>query len=396
MAHSTICVPAYRAARFLPQTLSSLAAQTERDFIVHVAIEPIDADLTLDACRAYTTDPRFRFKVNPAVLGWDGNIRELLRSIETPYFAILPHDDLWHPEYLATLHAVLSSRPDATVAYADMFIFGKQSGVRGFKLPDADLGERLLAFFLGGAEGPPWRGLSRASVLDRSFPGNEFSGFAIEAEWALHLITRGVALHVERPLYLKRGRIDDASVSAGWRFRMPEDELRRAVEHHRTQLLAAVANASLDESTRANVELAAEAAMIRRWVVFSAGRFEFDEQQRARYETIVTRCRDDPRLVASWILGLAYLAMALDLLQRRELAPALEYTRKAAALAPDDPATLFQLARVLMARQRIMDALPVLYDAARADPLGIGVAALQEVTGSRMNRMFPFETDDSE
>lgn len=395
MAQVTICVPAFRSAPFIEHTLSSLAAQTETDFVVDVAIEAVDAQATLVACRRFCDDSRFRFRVNPTVLGWDANVRQLLHAVDTPYFAILPHDDLWHPEYLATLLPRLTERMDATVAYADMYLFGENSGVRGLPLPDLGLSDRLLAFFLGGAEAVPWRGVARSSALYRPFPGNEFSGFAVEVEWALHLLTQGAAVYVERPLYLKRARTDEMSVSAGWRFRMPEAELRQALEHHRSQLLAVVASAPLVQAVRRHIELAAEAAMLRRWVIFSNGRFDFGAEQQERVSALVASCRADGGPLARRILGRADLALSIHMLGRGDIKAALEHARQAVDMAPDQSEAVVHLARLLMRQGRTLDALPLVYAAARLVPLGVGLRALEETCRTRLDAMFPYQPDSA-
>ncbi len=97
MSPVTVCVPAHRAAAFIAHTLGSIQSQTFSDIRVEIGLEPDEAWATEKACRAFLADPRFHLRRNPTTLGWDGNVRALLLRVETPYFAVLPHDDLWHP-----------------------------------------------------------------------------------------------------------------------------------------------------------------------------------------------------------------------------------------------------------------------------------------------------------
>jgi len=68
-------------------------AQTVSNIRVEIAIEPPAQDI-LDACGVLLNDKRVSIVTNPAVLGWAGNIKSLLRRVTTPYFMIHYHDDL--------------------------------------------------------------------------------------------------------------------------------------------------------------------------------------------------------------------------------------------------------------------------------------------------------------
>jgi hypothetical protein len=269
VAEVTVCVPAYRAAEFLHHTLVAVQRQSFPRFVVEVGVEAEEGDETERACAPFAGDPRFRVRRNAGTLGWDRNVASLLARVATPFFAILPHDDVWHPRYLEALMARLRPRPDAMTAYADMYLFGRAQGSERSRLPDAGLGPRLLAYFLQGAEAHAWRGLTRAGAAMPPFPSNDFGGFAIECEWGLGLLREGVALRLPEPLYFKRVRcLDTPSVSAGWTTRLPKADLELALEHHRQQMLAGIPFASLDRAHAQAIELAAEAAMLRRWMHF--------------------------------------------------------------------------------------------------------------------------------
>src|SRR3954469_23747324 len=235
----TVCVPSYRSAAFIGQTLGSVRSQAFTDFKVLLALEPDGAAETIAAARAFRHEMRIDSYVNDRTLGYAHNVRSVLRRVNTPYFVVLPHDDMWHPDYLATTYAQMEGRPDASGAYTEWFMFGAAHRFRSFAVRDATLAERLLSFFLGGADGAPWRGLTRSSALDSPYPVNEYDGFACECEWALHLLKRGPLLHVAQPLYLKRQApdVDDQSVSVRWRFRLPDATLRDALAHHRNRML---------------------------------------------------------------------------------------------------------------------------------------------------------------
>ena len=64
-------------------------------------------------------DPRIRYCWNPSRLGPAGNHWAALLAARGRYIAILNHDDLWRPEYLATAVPVLDSIPDAVLVFCD-------------------------------------------------------------------------------------------------------------------------------------------------------------------------------------------------------------------------------------------------------------------------------------
>jgi GT2 family glycosyltransferase len=92
-ADITICIPAYRSAAFIHSTLCSVLAQTFSSLRVEIAIEPPAHDM-VDACGALLNDKRVTIVTNPEVLGWAGNIKNLLQRVTTRYFMIHYHDDL--------------------------------------------------------------------------------------------------------------------------------------------------------------------------------------------------------------------------------------------------------------------------------------------------------------
>lgn len=217
----TVCIPAYRASAFIGDTLASVLAQSFQDFRVEIAIDPTaddpaaddpgsdDIDDTEAALELFRDDSRVQIVVNPKRLGWAANFNALLERVDTPFFVPLPHDDLWHPDYLATFYPLMCDNPAAAVAYGDMTIFGAEnsSGFRAVTLPQGeDRMTHLIRFMLQGAHAMPWRGLTRrsATAVTGGFPTDQWSGFAVEVEYALGLLEAGPVIHVPRTLYRKR------------------------------------------------------------------------------------------------------------------------------------------------------------------------------------------------
>jgi len=389
MAAVTICIPAYRSAAFIGQTLRSVAAQTFTNYQVLLALEPDGAEETKLALGEFLHDKRFGYYVNDTRLGYALNVRALLSRVRTPYYALLPHDDMWAPRYLELLIGRLEARPDAASAHGDMYLFDRFAGTRVFPIADGPLFTRLMSFFLGGAEGMPWHGVGRSSALDREFPTNEFDGFAVECEWSLHLLLRGVGLYEPRAAYLKRHMPDSSdAVSVGWRTRLSEARLRRALEQHRVHMLALLAAAEVAPFEARMLLVAAESAMLRRWTAFaSSSKMNMSAREEERAALILGELASDTSAPARAVLSQVHASLGHYHLGRSRVELSLQHLTRAAALAPGSGEAHVLLAAALIKLGRASDALPVLRTAAELLPLGIGLANMQQSIGHQVARM---------
>jgi hypothetical protein len=175
------------------------------------------------------------------------------------------------------------------------------------QLAEQPLFDRLMSFFLQGTEAIPVRGLTRSSVLHESdFPTDPYDGFAAECEWVMHLLLCGSAIRVARPLYMKR-LFADSEISASRRRLAGRsiEQLFKGLEHHRERILTFIHRASLPDSSKDIVALAAEAAMLRRHMTFSMG--ALNRVQLERSDSITTA-------VAGSKIGYAKSIQAMNLL----------------------------------------------------------------------------------
>lgn len=236
----TVCIPAFCTGSVIRRTIESLRCQRFKDFKVLIGIEPPEEEL-IKIVQPYLGDSRFIMHINRERLGWDGNIRQLLLKVETPFFCILPHDDFIHPDYLMALYEGHKKFPDASVVYADMHVFG--NGRKYHKFVDLPVNgtkaEQVLAFFQAGAEAVPWRGVTKTPVIENTggFPVDGFMGFAVECEWALSLIGEGRAVRIPRKLYFKQ--LHPENITSASKARLVEQDPQRLIhawQRHRDRM----------------------------------------------------------------------------------------------------------------------------------------------------------------
>ncbi len=210
----TAVVPVYNAAPFVRDTLDSLVAQTLTEFRVRISVDRCD-DGSAEICRTYERDARFRVVVQPHRLDWVRNVNTLIAGVDTPFFCIVPHDDLLAPTYLERLLALMDENDSAACAYSDLKGFGfrepyiQQADVRGTQY------ERVLDLLLNHFPAVAFRGLVRRRtaalpLLPTDLPGN----FAADTVWMMRLALAGELRRLPEPLYAKR--YGSTSVHAGW------------------------------------------------------------------------------------------------------------------------------------------------------------------------------------
>ena len=116
----SVVIPLYNKAQSIRKTLDSVSAQTYKDFeIVVVDDGSTDdsanvAEVVLRECKVYGVECRGRVirKTNGGV----SSARNAgILAAKGEYVAFLDGDDLWHSEYLATLHQLIVDYPDAVI-----------------------------------------------------------------------------------------------------------------------------------------------------------------------------------------------------------------------------------------------------------------------------------------
>ena len=179
MPRVTIVVPAYNTARTLGETLSSLLAQTFRDFEI-VVVDDGSSDTTAAIAASFQADPRVRL-VRQRNRGLAGARNSGIATATGDLIGFCDADDLWEPWKLQAHVRHLDAAPHVGVSYA------------GSALID-DHGTLLKQ-----AQRPRLTGVDAAHILKRNPVGNGSAAVIRRAVFAE--IAYRPAFEVERDWY---------------------------------------------------------------------------------------------------------------------------------------------------------------------------------------------------
>lgn len=149
MSDISVALPVHNGARTLAATLDSLAQQSLRDFEV-VVLDDASSDDSVAIAASYQDRLNLRLIQAERNLGISGARNRLLAEIESPFIAILDHDDICHPERLARQHAYLQAHPEidivgsAVTYFSDVADLPTASRVLRHPADDAAIKTKLL------------------------------------------------------------------------------------------------------------------------------------------------------------------------------------------------------------------------------------------------------------
>jgi abequosyltransferase len=113
----SVCIPAYSRKEFLPPLLESILLQDSDDYEVIVAedMSPQRAEIAA-ICNHYSSlfDGRLRLILNDINLGYDKNLKSLVRASRGRFCLFMGNDDLMAPNALREIINSISAYPDAT------------------------------------------------------------------------------------------------------------------------------------------------------------------------------------------------------------------------------------------------------------------------------------------
>jgi glycosyltransferase involved in cell wall biosynthesis len=218
----TIILTVYRRTDYIREALESALAQTYSATEIVVA-DDSDSAAIAQICSNYP-DKRVLYRPNPVNLGVTKSVGNAISRANGEYVAILNDDDVWEPEFLASLVSRLESDPGSVLAFCNHWI------IDGAGRIDSGHSERQteqygraalsagrvgdLAGLVLLRNGVP---LAMASVFRRSAidPGvlvDEVRG-AYDFWISCQLAASGRSAHFE-PGYLTRYRVHDAMETA--------------------------------------------------------------------------------------------------------------------------------------------------------------------------------------
>ncbi|MDX6301274.1 MAG: hypothetical protein QOF53_2488, partial [Nocardioidaceae bacterium] len=113
----SVLVPVFDQAAFLGRALGSLQRQELRDWEA-VVLDDGSRDDPGRAVAPFAEDPRIRFVRWPENRGLGATLNAGLSATSAPLVAYLPADDLWDPDHLTALCALLRGRPDTVLAHS--------------------------------------------------------------------------------------------------------------------------------------------------------------------------------------------------------------------------------------------------------------------------------------
>jgi glycosyltransferase involved in cell wall biosynthesis len=218
----SVCVPAYQAARWLPETLASVRSQSYDDFEL-VVVDDGSSDAT-PAILAADPDPRLRVFRHQRNQGQAVTVGESIALARGELIKLLDADDLLHPDCLARMVQALDTHPSAAFAFCrrDLLVEDvddpvvrrwverfRELHLRFGPLEPLNDGRELLRRYLDAAMPGNWVA-EPAGVMARRSHLLAVGGYNVRVRqnndidlW-LRLMARGDVAFVDVPLYSYR------------------------------------------------------------------------------------------------------------------------------------------------------------------------------------------------
>ncbi len=113
----SVIIPTYNRPEYLREAIACVLAQTYSPVEVIVS-DDASAESPADLVASFG-DPRVRLRRNAQNLGIARNAMAAFQEAKGEWVASLNDDDLWHPEFLATLMPPLIAQPELVMAFCD-------------------------------------------------------------------------------------------------------------------------------------------------------------------------------------------------------------------------------------------------------------------------------------
>ncbi|HEY8900381.1 MAG TPA: glycosyltransferase family 2 protein [Chthoniobacterales bacterium] len=124
----SICIPAFKAEKYLLETLESVRAQTFAHWEL-IVVEDGSHDRTEEIVREFagSVDQPVRFERHPENRGLPATRNTCIARAVAPFVALLDSDDLWTPDHLANL-VQRASETGADLIHSGVVLFASETG----------------------------------------------------------------------------------------------------------------------------------------------------------------------------------------------------------------------------------------------------------------------------
>ena len=111
-------LPLYNQTQFLPEAVSSILAQTYRDFRLLVVDDSTEPGPEAIIKRVASMDNRISYVKNTSRKGLVENWKTCFQQAGDPdYFAWVSDHDVWHPQWLESMIMAMNANPEAVLVY---------------------------------------------------------------------------------------------------------------------------------------------------------------------------------------------------------------------------------------------------------------------------------------
>lgn len=200
----SICIPTYKGARLLPETINSVLSQSYSNFELLI-IDDNSPDDTQSVVSQYS-DPRIRYINNSRNLGPQGNWNRCLELAQGQYYKLLPQDDLLAPDCLKEQVAILEADTDGSI----VLVFGSRQIIdfkghpflkRGLSntKPGRIAGLELIRNCVRAGTnliGEPGNGLIRRELIDKVGSYDASYPFLIDLDFWFRVLLHGDAFYM--------------------------------------------------------------------------------------------------------------------------------------------------------------------------------------------------------
>lgn len=218
MPKVSICIPTYNYARYLPEAIESVLAQTFTDFELIIVDDhsPDDSAAVIDAYAR--RDSRIIAVVNPVNLGMVANWNLCLSMARGTYVRFVFGDDyLTSPEALAQMVAVLDRYADVVLVGSARQVVDERSQIKRIvsRFPDRSCQRGVAVVRRALLEERNIVGEPSAVMFRRQQAARGFDPAyrqMVDMEMWFHLLTQGNYFHLAAPLVAFREHEEQQSV----------------------------------------------------------------------------------------------------------------------------------------------------------------------------------------